>query len=155
MLTPSRSTLPYADNHGSDHPAVLGTEWIRLRLVPGVKLVMPPGMTHAVVTSEDSLCVGGFVLLKEQIPRSLRTIIFQEDNPATTNDNPPVQVLFAIINFLRDNPERRHEWREPLKEFAEHSVPNSKINIFRWPARKQYCIFWSDLRKFALSLPIR
>ena len=49
---------------------------------------MPPGIPHAVYTPVDSLAAGGFFLSPLDVASSLRVLVFLEENPHCTNDDP-------------------------------------------------------------------
>ena len=63
---------------------------------------MPPGIPHAVYTPVDSLVAGGFFPSPLDVASSLRVLLFLEENPHRTNDDPLPQTWDTYIVCFRD-----------------------------------------------------
>lgn len=63
--------------------------------------IMPPGTPHAVYTPADCLAIGGVFLAPPAVSTSLRVLLFLNENPHCTNDDPLSQTWEAYIVYFR------------------------------------------------------
>ena len=163
LLLSPLSSLSYADIkrlilQGSDDPTGFEANWIKIRLERGDILFMQAGTLHAVRKLKDTHSSAGFVALPEQIPKTLATILFLEENRHLTNDNPPVQLLKAIFSHLQilvnqyrnaafKDMRELHDLLTALMAFESHRVPDADDNEYKWDGREEWCESWKQSKE--------
>ncbi|KAG8532378.1 uncharacterized protein KY384_002863 [Bacidia gigantensis] len=82
-------------------------------LRPGWTIIMEPGLPHFVITLKTSLCYGGTMWDRQNMPKTLECIRFEEEcDMLTTNEDrarelrPALETLRKLIENERGSPER-------------------------------------------------
>ncbi|KAG2001448.1 hypothetical protein CC2G_008251 [Coprinopsis cinerea AmutBmut pab1-1] len=100
-------------------PSLPGWRAEAIYLEPGMEILQPPGMLHAVYTIEDSVCDGQhFFNVRTLVQTFLSMVIcFCSDRYVTNSDHPEfLMVLHRMLLFQY----RHHVDKVPLPEYEQH-----------------------------------
>ena len=118
---------------------------------------MYPGLEHAVYTPEDCLCVGGFVLNRENVSSSMSVVRTLDQHPNLTNDEAPEQTFRVYETYCKElvlnttqalaTPEEMERFAWALEDFLNHPMPKYNLPKKGRPSseqqnRKEWCDEW-------------